>query len=67
MTEEEKKEAELLVPKERRDYPRVAVSVKVMYRVLSDDDADAALTKNFDAEKIFKETSGKIYWGRVYG
>jgi hypothetical protein len=50
---EEKTEGELLLPQERRDYPRIAVSVKVRYRVLEDDEADKALTKHFDPEKIF--------------
>ena len=52
---EEKNEAELLIPKERRDYPRAAVSVSVRYRVLEDDEADRALTKHFDPEKIFEK------------
>jgi hypothetical protein len=50
---EEKQEGELLLPQERRDYPRVAVTVKVRYRVLEDDVADHALTRHFDPEKIF--------------
>ncbi|HRU38542.1 MAG TPA: hypothetical protein P5511_01595 [Candidatus Goldiibacteriota bacterium] len=54
---EEKQEAELLLPQERRDYPRVAVNIKVRYRILEDDEADRALVKHFDPEKIFKEFS----------
>jgi hypothetical protein len=54
---EEKQEGELLLPQERRDYPRIAVSVKVHYRVLEDDEADKALTKHFDPEKIFIKCS----------
>lgn len=50
---EEKTEGELLLPQERRDYPRIAVSVSVRYRVLEGDEADNALTKHFDPEKIF--------------
>jgi hypothetical protein len=50
---EEQKDGELLVPKERRDYPRVAVNVRVKYRVLENDEADHALVKHFDPEKIF--------------
>lgn len=54
---EEKKEADLLIPQERRDYPRIAISVHVKYRVLENDEADRALIKNFDPEKIFTEAS----------
>ena len=54
---EEKQEGELLLPKERRDYPRVSMNVKVKYRVLENDEADHALVKHFDPEKIFKECS----------
>jgi hypothetical protein len=50
---EEKTEGELLIPQERRDYPRVSLSVKVRYRILDDDEADKALTRHFDPEKIF--------------
>lgn len=50
---EERTEGELLLPQERRDYPRISVSVGVRYRVLADDEADKALTKHFDPEKIF--------------
>ncbi len=50
---EEKQEGELLIPQERRDYPRIAVNVKVKYRILENDEADNALVKHFDPEKIF--------------
>jgi hypothetical protein len=50
---DEIKDGELLVPKERRDYPRVAVNVRVKYRILENDEADQALVKHFDPEKIF--------------
>lgn len=57
MAGEDKKdrEGELLVPQERREYPRVAVNVAVKYRVLTDDEADHAITKKFDSEQIFKK------------
>jgi hypothetical protein len=54
---EEKQEGELLLPKERRDYPRVAMNVMVKYRILEHDEADTALVKHFDPEKIFKSCS----------
>jgi hypothetical protein len=49
------KEGELLVPQERRDYPRVAINVQVRYRVLDDTEEDKNLIKNFDPDKIFHE------------
>jgi len=51
---EEKTEGELLLPQEKRDYPRVSLNVKVMYRVLDNDEADKALVKHFDPEKVFQ-------------
>ena len=51
---EEKTEGELLLPQEKRDYPRIAINVKVMYRVLENDEADNALVKHFDPEKVFQ-------------
>lgn len=54
--EEEKKEGDLLLPQERRDYPRVSFSIKVHYRVLEHTQADEHLTKHFDADKIFAQT-----------
>jgi hypothetical protein len=53
-TKEEKNEGELLLPQEKRDYPRIAINVKVMYRVLDNDEADKALVKHFDPEKVFQ-------------
>ncbi len=52
---EEKNEGELLLPQEKRDYPRIAINVKVMYRVLDNDEADKALVKHFDPEKVFRD------------
>ena len=52
---DKEKEGDLLIPKERRDYPRVAVTVRVRYRILEDDEKDNALTKNFDPDKIMAE------------
>lgn len=49
------KEGELLVPQERRDYPRIAINVQVRYRVLDDTEEDKNLIKNFDPDKIFYE------------
>ncbi len=51
------KEGELLVPQERRDYPRIAINVKVRYRVLDDTEADKNLTKHFDPDQILQEYS----------
>jgi len=57
MDDEEKMdhEGELLVPQERREYPRIAINVAVKYRILTKDEADYAITKKFDPEEIFKE------------
>ncbi len=52
---EEKKEADLLIPQERRDYPRIAISVHVKYRILQNDPSDRELVKKFDPEKIFEQ------------
>lgn len=54
---EEKNEGELLLPQEKRDYPRISINVKVMYRVLENDEADNALIKHFDPEKVFQACS----------
>jgi hypothetical protein len=51
---EEKNEGELLLPQEKRDYPRISINVKVMYRVLDNDEADKNLIKHFDPEKVFQ-------------
>jgi len=50
--ENEKNEAELLLPEERREYPRVAMAVKVLYRILNGSEEDKNLIKNFNAENI---------------
>jgi|SRR5208283_1846221 len=50
--EKEKKEGELLLPEERREYPRVAMTIKVLYRILDGSDEDQNLIKNFNAEAI---------------
>jgi hypothetical protein len=57
ITREEKNEGELLLPREKRDYPRISINIKVMYRVLDNDEADKALVKHFDPEKVFKSCS----------
>lgn len=49
------KEAELLVPQERRDYPRIAINVKVRYRVLDDTEEDRNLIKHFDPDQILRQ------------
>jgi len=54
ITREEKNEGELLLPREKRDYPRISINVKVMYRVLDNDEADKAIVKHFDPEKVFQ-------------
>lgn len=51
------KEGELLIPQERRDYPRIAINVKVRYRVLDDTEEDRNLIKHFDPDKILSEFS----------
>lgn len=52
---EEEKVGEIYLPQERRDYPRVAIAVKVRYRVLDDTEEDKNIKKNFDPEKIFSK------------
>ncbi len=55
------KEGELLVPQERRDYPRIAINVKVRYRILDDTEEDRQLIKHFDPDIILKEyTESKV-------
>ncbi|MBN2753600.1 MAG: PilZ domain-containing protein [Candidatus Goldbacteria bacterium] len=54
MTEKQEKEGDLLFPQERREYPRVALNVKVRYRVLGDSKEDTELVKKFDPEEIFR-------------
>jgi len=51
----EKEKGELLVPgSEKREYPRVAMRVKVRYRLLDVETAEKALTKAFDADKLLE-------------
>lgn len=49
------KEGEILLPQERRDYPRIAITIKARYRVLENNSEDKELIKHFDAEKIFSK------------
>src|SRR5208337_2104064 len=52
----EREKGELLVPgSEKREYPRVAMRVKVRYRILDVETAQKALTKSFDADKLLAE------------
>jgi hypothetical protein len=53
--EEIEKEGDLLLPQERRDYPRIAITVAIHYRILNNDEADKHLSKHFDPEKIFHQ------------
>ncbi len=54
------KEAEILLPQERRDYPRISINVKVRYRVLTNDPEDKELIKHFDADKILSKYDENI-------
>ncbi len=49
------KEAEILLPQERRDYPRISINIKVRYRVITDEPGDKNLIKHFDADKILSK------------
>lgn len=51
------KDGELLIPQERRDYPRIAINVKVKYRILDDTEEDKNLIKHFDPDQILHEYS----------
>jgi hypothetical protein len=56
--EEEKLEGEINFGKEKREHPRIPMSVPVRYRILSSEDATKALNRTFDADSIlmdFKE------------
>ncbi len=51
--DEEKNDGELLISgNEKREYPRVPMRVAVKYRVLESEEAEKALTKYFDADKL---------------
>ncbi|MFP4466050.1 MAG: PilZ domain-containing protein [Candidatus Goldiibacteriota bacterium] len=54
MTAEEM-EGSLLLPQERRDYPRVSVNIKVQYKVLDETDDDMKTALKFDPEKIMEK------------
>ncbi len=51
----EGKTGELLIPQERRDYPRVAFTVPVRYRILEKNEADEAIHKKFNPDLIFEK------------
>ncbi len=54
------KQGQILLPQERRDYPRIAISVNVRYRVLGDELEDKEIIKHFDPEKIFLKYNENI-------
>jgi len=49
------KTGDLLIPQERRDYPRVAVAVTVRYRLLEQNQADEAIHKKFNPDLIYEK------------
>jgi hypothetical protein len=53
---EDNKDAELLIPQERRDYPRIGINIHVKYRVLGTELEDAGITKRFDPDKTFEKS-----------
>lgn len=54
--DEEKNEGELLIQgNEKREYPRVPMKVAVKYRILESEEAETALTKYFDADKLLND------------
>ncbi len=54
---EEKTMGELRLPGEKREYPRVPMSVAARYRVLEKEEATSALGRNFDADTILRQYS----------
>jgi len=53
--EQEKKDGELIIPgNEKREYPRVQMKVTVKYRVLESEEAEKALTKYFEPDKLLE-------------
>jgi len=55
--EEEKFEGEIKFGTEKREHPRVSMTVPVRYRVLSSEEAQKALNRMFDADSILQEFS----------
>ena len=53
--EEERNNAELSIPVEKREFPRVAMNLAVRYRVLEQDEAARAMTRSFDADKLLEK------------
>jgi len=54
---EEEIMGELRLPGEKREYPRMPLNVAVRYRVLENDEANAALGRNFDPDTILRQYS----------
>ncbi|HPD18624.1 MAG TPA: hypothetical protein PLF61_03055 [Candidatus Goldiibacteriota bacterium] len=52
---EEKFKGEIEFGTEKREYPRVAMTVPVRYRVLSSEEATKALNRMFNPDEILKE------------
>ncbi len=55
--EEERLEGEISFGTEKREHPRVPMTVPVRYRILSSEDATKALNRSFDADAILQEFS----------
>lgn len=51
----EKLEGEINFGNEKREHPRVAMSVPVRYRVLSNEEATKAINRSFDPDTILQE------------
>lgn len=55
--DEEKNDGELIIQgNEKREYPRVPMKVAVKYRILESEEAEKALTKYFDADRLLVDS-----------
>ncbi len=55
--DEEKNEGELLISgNEKREYPRIPMRVAVKYKVLESEEAEKALTKYFEPDKLLSDS-----------
>lgn len=55
--DEEKNDGELIIQgNEKREYPRVPMKVAVKYRILESEEAEKALTKYFDADRLLADS-----------
>ncbi|MCX7698834.1 MAG: PilZ domain-containing protein [Candidatus Goldbacteria bacterium] len=55
--QEENLKGEINFGKEKREHPRIEMTVPVRYRILSSEEATKALNRSFDADTILQEYS----------